>query len=158
MLQSNRLPLPPAKPLPWKISPNMSFAYVWDDVFPLQEHIMRPYPGRLPSKTKRIFYYRLLRTPRIEENAFEILATRFRVFRRPLMVNAVHAELVVKVAVVLHNFVRQEAATQYFNPLLVDGENAEGEISLREWRKNENDMQLFDQFKKKCDTSSRLFC
>ena len=85
---------------------------------------MRPYPGRLLSKRKESFIidFRL--------HAFGILATRFRVFRRPLMVNVVHAELIVKVAVVLHNFVRQEAATQYFALLLVDGENAEGEISL----------------------------
>ena len=73
--------------------------------------------------------------------AFGILAARFRVFRRPLMVSVENAETVVKGAMMLHNFLRQETATQYLTSKSVDHEDYRGHVSPGEWRQNANDDQ-----------------
>ena len=140
-LKNNKLPLPEEKPLPRTMGPQMPFIFVGDEAFPLQQHMMRPFPGKLLPPQKRIFNYRLSRARRIVENAFGILAARFRVFRRPLMVSVENAETVVKGAVVLHNFLRQETATQYLTPKSVDHEDDRGHVSPGEWRQNINDGQ-----------------
>ena len=68
---------------------------------------MRPYPrgkkkDRLPYD-KSIFNYRLSRARRIVENAFGILAQRFRVFDRRLQIYD-HVIKIVNATCVLHNY------------------------------------------------------
>ena len=46
--------------------------------------LVKPYPGACSDISQRTFYYRLSRARRTIENAFGILAYRFRVFRRPI--------------------------------------------------------------------------
>ena len=72
-------------------------------------NLLRPYPGDDLGESKRIYKYRLYGARRIVENAFGILASRFRCFRRPLLLDTVNAMAVVKGAVMLHNFLRKEA-------------------------------------------------
>ena len=61
------------------------YVIVADDVFPLMENPMKPYPIRGPSKAQRIYY--LIRARRIVENVFGILANRFRIFLPPILVS-----------------------------------------------------------------------
>jgi len=51
------------------------------------------------------------------ENAFGILASKFRFLHRPLMVSARHAEIIVKRVVVLHNFLHREVGVHYMGPV-----------------------------------------
>lgn len=62
-LMANRLSVPPPRVLPGADHiGTMSYVIVGDEAFPLEEHIMRPYPGRGYTEDRQVFYYRLSRT------------------------------------------------------------------------------------------------
>lgn len=73
VLMSKELNLPPSSVLPGdaELGP-MPFVIIGDDAFPLQEHIMSPYPGRGRGTDEQIFNYRLSRARRFVESAFGI--------------------------------------------------------------------------------------
>ena len=80
---------------------------VADEAFPLRMDLLRPFAkprtGRI-SYPNTIFNYRLSRARRIVENAFGILAQRFRVFDRRLCMDDNNAIKVVNATCVLHNY------------------------------------------------------
>ncbi|CAN7994979.1 unnamed protein product, partial [Ixodes pacificus] len=53
---------------------------------------------------QRIFNYRLSRARRVAENAFGILAQKWRVLRRPFRANDLNINMIIAACVVLHNF------------------------------------------------------
>lgn len=108
-LDSDSLNLPPAKPLPGCFEP-MPYVLVGDEAFPLRTNLMRPYPGlqTKDSATKRIFNYRLSRARNVVENAFGILASRWRVYHRRINMHPDSADKVVRATCVLHNFLQNQ--------------------------------------------------
>ena len=83
-----------------------------DEVFPLHIDLIKPYPRgcaehRL-SKEQQIFNYRLSHARRIVENAFGILAQRWRVFNRRIQLNPENTDAVVKACIVLHNYLTEK--------------------------------------------------
>ena len=86
----------------------LPFVFLADEAFPLQRHIMRPYPGLHLSKEKQAFNYRLSRGRRIVENAFGILAQRFRVFHTKINLSLETVREVIKVTCLLHNLLRDD--------------------------------------------------
>lgn len=56
---------------------------VGDDAFPLKSYLLKPYSGTNLSTKQKIFNYRVSRARRIVENAFGILASRFRICQNP---------------------------------------------------------------------------
>lgn len=85
----------------------MPFVIVGDEAFALSQHIVRPYPRKNLSVKERVCNYRICRARRMVECTFGILANKWRIFHRPLDVETMLADNIVKSCCVLHNFVRR---------------------------------------------------
>ncbi len=94
--------------LPGDAAPGISYHLVGDDIFGLSQTMMKPFPRRDLKRKQLIFNYRLSRARRVIENAFGILAARFRVFRAPICLKRENTANVIKASVVLHNFLLSE--------------------------------------------------
>lgn len=127
------LNLPAPSPLPGTATP-VPYVLVGDSAFPINKHFMKPYPFKDINKEQRIFNYRLSRARRIVENAFGILASRFRVLRRPLNLDLENVDAVVLACCALHNFLRKQAPA-YITKNCIDRENtSEGSFKKGDWR------------------------
>lgn len=82
------------------------FVFVGDKAFPLQKHLLRPYPGRAIPVDQRVFNFHLSHARRIVENAFGIMAAQFRVYHRVMELSPCNAEKIVQATTILHNFIR----------------------------------------------------
>ena len=105
----NELNVPGPKHLPRaRYLGAMPHVIVADKAFPLCPTIMRPFPkGRNQNRMPRpcqVFNYRLSRAHRIVENAFGILAQRFRIYNRRMQYSVNTVVKIVKATCVLHNF------------------------------------------------------
>lgn len=111
-LECNSLCFPPIEALPGR---DMAIPYVIvaDDAFPHKDVIMKPYPQRGLSHGERIFNYRLSRARRVIENAFGILANRFRVLLNPINLQAPKVEIITLACVALHNYLATENGISY---------------------------------------------
>lgn len=116
-LENGDLNIPEPTSLPNR-NKNLPYVIVADDAFPLTENIMKPYSLRGLTQKQRIFNYRLSRARRIVENAFGILANRFRVFMTPIALCPENVEKIVMAACSLHNFLRSKSdARNVYTPL-----------------------------------------
>ena len=101
----------------------LPYYFVADDAFEMSLNLMKPFPTRNLTMQQRIFNYRLSRNRRIVENAFGILATRFRILRREIEMTPANASVVVLACVSLHNFLRVEAGESYIPREATDWED-----------------------------------
>lgn len=86
---------------------NFPYVIVGDEAFPLKTYLLRPYPGKQNVQyDKRIFNYRLSRARRTIENSFGILANRWRIFRKPIILKVEKTMKIVQATVCLHNWLR----------------------------------------------------
>jgi hypothetical protein len=104
-LENNTLGMPPAEPLPGDDRP-MPYFLVGDDAFVLKTWMMKPYSTKHLTVAERIFNYRLSRARRIVENAFGILANRFRVLLTTIQMEPEAVTTLVMACVCLHNLMR----------------------------------------------------
>ena len=112
----------------------LPFYIVGDDIFPLKDWLMKPFPGKSLTVEERIFNYRLSRCRRVIENAFGILVARFRIFFTPICASVQNTESYIKAAVVLHNFLRQTENAAYTPSGFIDCETIDGSIKPGFWR------------------------
>ena len=106
-----------------------------DEAFPLRTNLLKPYSKRKLSLQQKIFNYRLSRARRVVENAFGILASRFRIFLRPIDLKVNTTETLIKAACALHNWLRI-TSPQYFPSGSVDEEDLDnGSVKPGSWRK-----------------------
>lgn len=103
-----------------------NFVFVGDDAFALHEHLLKPFPQKGMTPQMRIFNYRVSRARRVVENAFGILANRFRIFHTAINMTADKIEDVVMACCVLHNLLRKNNKAAYTPPVMVDREDIEG--------------------------------
>ncbi|XP_012546308.1 uncharacterized protein LOC105841711 [Bombyx mori] len=99
-------------PEPRSITNNENDAYklpyviVADEAFGITKNLMRPYGGKMLSKEKRIFNYRLSLARRYVECTFGIMCNKWRILHRSIDVKIDFASDIVKAICVLHNYVR----------------------------------------------------
>ena len=98
----------------------MSFVFIADEAFALGEHLMKPYPQRNLTPDQRIYNYRLSRARRVVENAFGIMANRFRIFLTSINLALYKVDNVVLCCCILHNFLRRNAQNYVLQQLDTD--------------------------------------
>jgi len=120
-LKTNTLNLPQPSTLPG-FNINMPYVIIGDDAFTLHTNLMKPYPERDLTQERRICNYRFSRARRISENAFGILANRFRVLLNPIALNVEKVETYA--CVLLHNYLLSKKELNYI-PVKYRTENLE---------------------------------
>ena len=85
--------------------------FVADEAFPLRTDLMRPFPGRVLPPERHVFNYRLSRARLVVKDAFGILSSQRRIYRRVIEVRPELAERCIKATCVLHNFLCRTAPT-----------------------------------------------
>lgn len=104
------LPEPEKLPLSEETFPSV---FVGDDAFPLLENLMKPYSRSNLTIEQQIFNYRLSRARRVVENAFGILANRFRVFHTNINLSPEKATKIALSCCYLHNYLKMKNAPIY---------------------------------------------
>lgn len=130
---ANPLNIPPPKPIAG-VQQDVPHYLVGDDAFPLRPNLMKPFPQLNMTLRQRVFNYRLSRCRRVIENAFGILTTKFRLFRRELTMHPQNCEVVIGAAVTLHNMLREKCGKSYIPSGLVDAEDTDHQIVAGRWR------------------------
>ena len=110
-----------------------------DDAFALRTWLMKPFSRRCMAHDERVFNYRLSRARRIVENAFGILANRFRALLTTLAQEPETVKVMVLACVCLHNLMRLRYPTAQNDVL--DREDANHNVIPGAWRQ---DAQLGD--------------
>lgn len=130
----NPLNMPQEKPLPDMNEP-VPYVILADAAFPLQNHILKPYPSRNLSHNEQIFNYRLSRGRRVVENAFGILANKFRVLLTQIHLPVETVQNITLACCALHNYLSKENAAYLYTD--IDTKNLE-EHTIRPaaWRNN----------------------
>lgn len=109
MMEEGTLNLPSPIPLPGR-RVNLPYLFVGDKAFPLKENLMTPYVGTHPrGSQKRIYNYRLSRARITVEHTFGIMASVFRVLKKPMLLQPHKAQIVLMAIAHLHNFLREKS-------------------------------------------------
>jgi hypothetical protein len=113
------------------------YVLVADNAFPLTTYLMKTYAGGVPKGSpKRGFNYSLSRAHRIVENAFGLLASVFRIFRKLVIVKPSTTEDITRACV--HSYLykllsRTSAAKQVHSPPgTLDFENPDDDTLIEE--------------------------
>lgn len=140
------LNIPNDSSLPGRNKP-VPYVFVTDDAFPLEKHLLKPFPGPQDSNSKeRIFSYRLSRARRTVENAFGILSARFRVLRTIILLDPEKTTTLIMTCVLLHNFLRKTGSSMiYAPPQYYDGDDLTGTRIDGQWRLEEQQLTPLEQ-------------
>lgn len=124
---------PPPRNVGNKILPHVILC---DDAFSLKQNMMKPYPGSFLPVERRIFNYRLSRGRMVVENAFGVLAARWRICHTAITADLDLTRLIIQTCVILHNYL---ISKQDMCNITMDGPNGE----RGNWRDSvENDSGL----------------
>ena len=122
---------PPADPLPGWVH-LIPYFILGDDAFALRPNLMKPYSHKDQDPDCQVASYRISRARRVVENAFGILANRWRCIRYTMELKPENVQLVVECAVVLHNLMRIR------HPSPTEGDREDGEHNRVDgvWRRH----------------------
>lgn len=115
---------------------------VGDDAFPLKHYLLKPFSKTELTTGQKVFNYRLSRARRIVENAFGILASRFRIFEKPISCKVSTVDKIVRTCCALHNWLRAKSVNVYLPTGSVDEEDInQGKVVLGSWRSEISGLQ-----------------
>lgn len=77
---------------------------VADDAFALKQYLIKPFGGHQLSTEQSVYNLRVSRARNVVENAFGILAARWRIFQKPIIADLELTKLIVHASVILHNY------------------------------------------------------
>ena len=113
LFQKNELNLPLPSSLP-NSTENFPFVFIGDEAFALSTHLMKPYSQKNLTAEQAVFNKRLSCARSVVENAFGMLASRFRVLGTNMNLEPVKASVVTLLACCyLHNFLILENEETY---------------------------------------------
>jgi len=121
VISDKSLPLPAPQMLP-NSQQLFPYYFIGDEAFALASNFMIPFGAKYVAGTSeqaiinKIYNHRLSRARRVTENAFGILASRWRIFHTTIQAEPETAELFVQACVSLHNFVMKTKDKCYNNP------------------------------------------
>lgn len=134
-LDKGLLNVPPPEELPGSDAV-MPYMFVGDEAYPLRKDLMKPYPFRQLDHNQRVYNYQLSRARRVVENAFGILANRFRIFRSTMLLHPDSVTKVTLASACLHNFLCERRSEAYMPPALTDWEDADHRVNDGAWRRD----------------------
>ena len=150
-IEAGTLNLPEADPVPYGNQP-VEYFLVGDDAFALKTWLMKPLPLRNMTHQQRVYNYRLSRARRVVENAFGLLAARFRCLLHTLPLATDRVIKITHACSVLHNFLRLRNPTVDVATLDQEDPQHNHEIIPGSWRQ---DAQLPDMELLYCGNTSR---
>ena len=106
---------------------------VSDDAFALKDYCMKPFSRNTMAPRELIFNYRLSRARRVVENAFGLLAQRFRVMLRTCELQPDNVRMLIKCCLTLHSILLQRVPPA---PEAVDREDANRNLLPGVWREH----------------------
>ncbi|XP_061501743.1 uncharacterized protein LOC133391468 [Anopheles gambiae] len=101
LIRSNRLNIPPPKPLPGTTQ-RMPHVFIGDQGYPLKPFLLRPFPDS-EDPAKNYFNHLLSMARRCVECAFGLLVVKWRFLKQELQITPEHVSIIVKTACLLHN-------------------------------------------------------
>ncbi|XP_033098280.1 protein ALP1-like [Anneissia japonica] len=104
-----------------------------DAIFPLRSWLMKPFSENNQTFEKRVYDYRLSRARRCIENAFGVMAARWRILCTTIKAGLDTVDAIVKACVVLHNYMIQTENAHYIPSGFIDSE-CSGHFKAGEWR------------------------
>ncbi|XP_030271800.1 protein ALP1-like [Sparus aurata] len=131
--RTSNIPAPAPLPASDQLAP---YCIVADEAFPLKEYLMKPYPNRRLTEEQHVYNYRLARAQQVVENAFGVLANRFRVLLSTISIQGTaKVENIVLACCALHNFLQTENCDLYMAGI-VDQEGPDHDTIPGKWRQD----------------------
>ena len=113
----------------------LNYFLAGDEIFPLKAWLLRRHPGNL-TNSQKVFNYRLSKSRHTIENTFGILASRWRIFRRPIKAKVENAQRNSLAAIGLHNYLQQTYNAYCCPTGFIYSENSNDSIKEGFWRDN----------------------
>ena len=127
-------------------SRSLPYVFVADDAFPLRVDMIKPFrQADLICQHRKIYNYRVSRTRRIVENAFGIMASRFRIFHTQINLGPEKIHSVVMASCVLHNFLMKSVPNSNSPPDCFDREHTEDGTTVSGFHTNNFNMESLNQ-------------
>ena len=111
-------------PPPSETDEGLGFIFIGDEAFALDENMVKVYAQKTLTYERRIFNYRVCRARNVVENAFGLIASKFRVLLTAIHLEPLKVNTIVMAICTLHNFLKRNSS-RYANPASFDREDPE---------------------------------